>query len=86
MEDDRVIKRHNSTELQSTLIREGDTMSAEELVKLNNRKVELGRVLKEAEESLKDLYSLIPFGLAGGLMAELSLQLLPYVYHCLMNA
>lgn len=75
LEDDRVIKRHNSTELQSTLIREGDTMSAEELVKLNNRKVELGRVLKEAEESLKDLYSLIPFGLAGGLMAELSLQL-----------
>lgn len=50
-------------------------MSADELKKLNNRKTELETVLKEADESLKDLYSLIPFGLAGGLMAELLTQL-----------
>lgn len=75
LEDDRVIKRHNSAELQSKLIREGDMMSADELAKLNNRKTELDTVLREADDSLKDLYSLIPFGLAGGLMAELSSQL-----------
>ena len=75
LEDDRVIKRHNSAELQSKLIREGDMMSADELMKLNNRKTELDTVLREADDSLKDLYSLIPFGLAGGLMAELSSQL-----------
>ncbi len=75
LEDDRVIKRHNSSELQSKLIREGDMMSADELVRLNNRKTELDTVLKDADDSLKDLYSLIPFGLAGGLMAELSAQL-----------
>lgn len=75
LEDDRVIKRHNSAELQSKLIREGDMMSADELVRLNNRKTELDTVLKEADDSLKDLYSLIPFGLAGGLMAEVSAQL-----------
>ncbi len=75
LEDDRVIKRHNSAELQSKLIREGDMMSADELVRLNNRKTELDTVLREADDSLKDLYSLIPFGLAGGLMAELSAQL-----------
>lgn len=43
--------------------------------KLNNRKEELETVLREADDSLKDLYSLIPFGLAGGLMAELLTQL-----------
>lgn len=75
LEDDRVIKRHNSAELQSKLIREGDMMSADELVRLNDRKTELETVLGEADDSLKDLYSLIPFGLAGGLMAELSAQL-----------
>ena len=75
LEDDRVIKRHNSAELQSKLIREGDMMSADELMKLNNRKAELDTVLREADDGLKDLYSLIPFGLAGGLMAELSSQL-----------
>lgn len=75
LEDDRVIKRHNSAELQSKLIREGDMMSADELVKLNVRKTELDTILRDADDSLKDLYSLIPFGLAGGLMAELSSQL-----------
>lgn len=75
LEDDRVIKRHNSAELQSKLIREGDMMSADELMRLNARKTELDTVLRESDDSLKDLYSLIPFGLAGGLMAELSSQL-----------
>lgn len=75
LEDDRAIKRHDASELQSKLIREGDMMSADELVRLNNRKTELDSVLREADDSLKDLYSLIPFGLAGGLMAELSAQL-----------
>ena len=74
LEDDRVIKRHNSAELQSKLIREGDMMSADELAKLNNRKTELDTVLREADDSLKDLYSLIHL-VAGGLMAELSSQL-----------
>ena len=75
LEEDRVFKRHNSAELQSKLIREGDMMSADELKKLNNRKEKLETVLREADDSLKDLYSLIPFGLAGGLMAELLTQL-----------
>lgn len=75
LEEDRVFKRHNSAELQAKLIREGDTMSVDELQKLNNRKAELDIVLDEADNSLKDLYSLIPFGLAGGVMSELSTQL-----------
>ena len=75
LENDRVFNRHNSAELQSKLIREGDMMSADELKRLTNRKTELEIVLKDADESLRDLYSLIPFGLAGDLMAEVSVQL-----------
>lgn len=75
LENDRVFNRHNSIELQSKLIREGDMMSADELKRLTNRKTELEIVLKDADESLRDLYSLIPFGLAGDLMAEISVQL-----------
>lgn len=75
LEDDRVIKRHDSAELQSKLIREGDLMSVDELDRLNNRKTELYTALKDTEDGLKDFYSLIPFGLSGGLLAELLSQL-----------
>ena len=75
LEDDRVIKRHDSAELQSKLIREGDLMSVEELERLKNRKIELNTDLKDTEEVLKDFYSLIPFGLSGSLLAELVSQL-----------
>lgn len=74
-EDDRVIKRHDSDELQSKLIREGDLMSVEELEKLNHRKKGIEVSLKNAEDGLKDLYSLLPFGLSGELMAEILTQL-----------
>ena len=50
-------------------------MSADELNRLNERKSKLEAMSTEAEENLKDLYSLIPFGLAGGLVSELSSQL-----------
>lgn len=75
LEDDRVIKRHDSTELQSKLIREGDLMSVDELERLNNRKNELYTTLKDTEEGLKEFYSLIPFGLSGSLLAELLSQI-----------
>ena len=75
LEEDRVIKRHDSAELQSKLIREGDLMSVEELEKLNNRRIELDETLKATEEGLKDFYSLIPFGLSGNLLAEITNQL-----------
>ena len=41
LEDDRVIKRHDSNELQLKLIREGDLMSIDELNRLNNQKSNL---------------------------------------------
>lgn len=50
-------------------------MSVDELERLNNRKNELYTTLKDTEEGLKDFYSLIPFGLSGGLLAELLSQL-----------
>lgn len=75
LEDDRVIKRHDSNELQLKLIREGDLMSIDELNRLNNRKIEFEAKLKDAEDGLKKLYSFIPFGLSGSLLGELSTQL-----------
>lgn len=75
LEDDRVIKRHESAELQSKLIREGDLMSMDDLERLNIRRNELNTSLKDTEEGLKDFYSLIPFGLSGNLLAELVSQL-----------
>lgn len=75
LEDDRVIKRHDSNELQLKLIREGDLMSIDELNRLNNQKIEFEAKLKDAEDGLKKLYSFIPFGLSGSLLGELSTQL-----------
>lgn len=75
LEDDRVIKRHESSELQAKLIREGDLISMDELEKLNIRRNEIHTSLKDTEEGLKDFYSLIPFGLSGNLLAELVSQL-----------
>ena len=75
LEYDRVIKRHESSELQAKLIREGDLISMDELERLNIRRNEIHTSLKDTEEGLKDFYSLIPFGLSGNLLAELVSQL-----------
>ena len=57
LEDDRVIKRHNSAELQSKLIREGDMMSADELVRLNEQqnKLQLEGVNDKTDVILGDI-------------------------------
>ena len=59
LEEDRAIKRHNSSEIQSKLIREGDLMSVEELNNLNLKQAELEIKARETEEILKELYSLV---------------------------
>lgn len=75
LEEEKIFNKHNSQELLTKLIREGDTMSSEELEKLDNKRTKLDADLRLAEDGLKELYSIIPFGLAGNVMAELSQQL-----------
>lgn len=81
---DQKINEHNETQmglqydynqLQEKLIREGDLMSVDRLQKLEEKREEQQGVLDEAQEGLKDLYSYIPFGLAGGVVSEVAEQL-----------
>lgn len=75
LEDDRILQQHESKELQTKLIREGDLMTQEELEQLNKKRDNLSSEMHEAEDDLKDLYNLIPFGLSGGLISSILDQL-----------
>ena len=67
--------QYDYNQLQEKLIREGDLMSVDRLQKLDEKREEQQGVLDEAQEGLKDLYSYIPFGLAGGMVSEVAEQL-----------
>lgn len=75
LEDDRVLQQHDSKELQTKLIREGDLMTQEELEQLNEKRDKLFAEMWQAEDGLKELYSLIPFGLSGSLISSMLDQL-----------
>lgn len=75
LEDDRVLQQHDSKELQTKLIREGDLMTQEELEQLNEKRDKLFAEMRQAEDGLKELYSLIPFGLSGSLISSMLDQL-----------
>lgn len=74
-EDKKVLLRYDFTQLQEKLIREGDLMSIERLRELENKRRIHQTNLDEAQEGLKDLYSYIPFGLAGNIVSEVAEQL-----------
>lgn len=67
--------QYDYNQLQEKLIREGDLMSVDRLQQLEEKREEQQGVLDEAQEGLKDLYSYIPFGLAGGVVSEVAEQL-----------
>lgn len=74
-DEDIMIARHDSNELQEKLVREGDLMSLEKLNELRENADELRSSLQSYEAQLKDLYNLIPFALAGNLVSEVNHQL-----------
>lgn len=74
-DEDIMIARHDSNELQEKLVREGDLMSLEKLNELRENAEELRSSLQSYEAQLKDLYNLIPFALAGNLVSEVNHQL-----------
>ena len=74
-EDKKVLLRYDFTQLQEKLIREGDLMSIERLHELEKKRRIHQTNLDEAQEGLKDLYSYIPFGLAGNIVSEVAEQL-----------
>jgi len=74
-EDKKVQLEFDHTQLQEKLIREGDLMSTERLNELKVKRTTHQINLDEAQDGLKDLYSYIPFGLAGNLVSEVADQL-----------
>lgn len=74
-DEKKVQLRYDFTQLQEKLIREGDLMSIERLQELEEKRKTHQTNLDEAQDGLKDLYSYIPFGLAGNIVSEVAEQL-----------
>ena len=67
--------KYECNELQEKLIREGDLMSLEKLNELRGSQEKFKQEVLDAQEGLKELYNLVPFGLAGEVMSLLAEQL-----------
>ena len=67
--------KYECNELQEKLIREGDLMSVEKLNELKKEQEKYQTEISEAQDGLKELYSYIPFGLAGNTVSALANQL-----------
>lgn len=74
-EEKLMINKHDSSELQEKLIREGDLMSVEKLNDLRGKQEKIQADLQSYDSQLKDLYGIIPFALAGQLVFEVNEQL-----------
>src|SRR5690606_33705820 len=57
------------------LIQEGNTMTLEQLNELKVQEATLNEKINSLQNDLKDLFDLIPFGLAGETLMEVSNQL-----------
>lgn len=75
LDQEKVEKKHESTSIQEKLIREGNLLTLEELEVMRNSRDLLEERLKNLQAELKDLYDLIPLGLAGGILSEVATQL-----------
>jgi len=74
--DEKLEKANDSNDIQRKLIQEGNQMTLEQLNKLKEDEDSLNNKLSQLQEDLKDLFDLIPFGLAGETLMEVSTQLL----------
>jgi DNA sulfur modification protein DndD len=72
---EKIEKQSESNEIQMKLIQEGNMMTLEQLNALKESEILLTRRVVELQNDLKDLFDLIPFGLAGEKLMEVSLQL-----------
>lgn len=66
--------KYESDQIQRTLIKGGDYMSIEQLNELKDKETLLDNKLMELQNELKSLFDLIPFGLAGETLMEVSKQ------------
>jgi len=73
--EEKIEKSSESDEIQRKLIYEGNKMTLEQLNDLKNQESNLYSEITEHQNDLKELYDLIPFGLAGETLMEVSTQL-----------
>ena len=73
--DEKVEKVNASNDIQRKLIQEGNQMTLEQLNKLKEEESSLNNKLSLLQDDLKELFDLIPFGLAGETLMEVSTQL-----------
>jgi len=75
LNDEKMEKTIESQDIQRKLIQEGNQMTLEQLNILKEEETTLNTKLIELQNSLKELFDLIPFGLAGENLMEVSTQL-----------
>lgn len=73
--DEKLEKANASSDIQRKLIQEGNQMTLEQLNKLKEEEAILNTKLIQLQDELKELFDLIPFGLAGETLMEVSTQL-----------
>ena len=73
--DEKIEKSNASDDIQRKLIQEGNQMTLEQLNKLKEEETELYFKINNLQDNLKELFDLIPFGLAGETLMEVSTQL-----------
>ncbi|MFN3272652.1 MAG: DNA sulfur modification protein DndD [Cloacibacterium caeni] len=75
LNQEKIEKQSESNEIQMKLIQEGNMMTLEQLNELKLEEGKLNEKINNLQNDLKDLFDLIPFGLAGESLMEVSNQL-----------
>lgn len=75
LDQEKVEKKHEASTIQEKLIREGNLLTIEQLEELRISRNALDDKLKSLQLDLKNLYDLIPLGLAGGILSDVATQL-----------
>ncbi len=68
-------KQKESEELQTKLIRNGEKMSLEELIKLKEERIKLEDKKEKLQNNLKELFELIPFAFSGETLMAVNEQI-----------
>src|SRR5690554_7268494 len=75
LNQEKIEKQSESNEIQMKLIQEGNMMTLEQLNDLKTKEAELTKKINDIQDGLKELFDLIPFGLSGETLMEVSNQL-----------
>jgi DNA sulfur modification protein DndD len=73
--DEKLEKTNESNEIQRKLIQEGNHMTLEQLESLKKEEEVINSNLLNSQNDLKEYFDLIPFGLAGEVLMEVSSQI-----------